>query len=270
MAEPSPPGNAPLRWLRAARDALASVLLPSDCRLCERLLLHSSRIPICEDCLASFPRISEKICSGCGLPLEDMAVTEAEEIRCADCRADRFAFDRARSFAVYEENLVRAILLLKFDRIEPLGEWFAARLAEVLARYRDLMAADLVVPVPLHRDRQKERGYNQAELLSRPLARLLDLPHRGVLLVRTKPRPDKHILTLRERWNAVRGAFATRPGSQVDNLRVLLVDDVMTTGATLDACAKALRKAGAKAVLGLTIARAGRSPLWKVQDVQHR
>jgi predicted amidophosphoribosyltransferase len=76
------------------------------------------------------------------------------------------------------------------------------------------------------------------------------------LLTRIGPRPEKHLLTLDERWEFVRGAFATRPGSQVDNLRVLLVDDVLTTGATLDSCAQTLRDAGAKSVVGLTVARA--------------
>ena len=113
---------------------------------------------------------------------------------------------------------------------------------------------------PLHRQRELQRGYNQADLVARPLARNLGLPYRAVLLTRTKPRPDKHILSLEERWESVRGAFATRPGSKVDNLRVLLVDDVMTTGATLDAAARALRDAGAKSVIGLTVARAARHP----------
>ena len=116
-------------------------------------------------------------------------------------------------------------------------------------------------PVPLHRQRYRERGYNQADLIARPLAKRLKLPYRAVLLMRTRPRPDKHILSLEERWESVRGAFATRPGSQVDKLRVLLVDDVMTTGATLDACARALREAGAKSVIGLTVARAVRQPV---------
>jgi ComF family protein len=124
-----------------------------------------------------------------------------------------------------------------------------------------LRSMDVVVPVPLHRDREKERRYNQAELLSRPLAKLLRLPHRGVLLVRKRPRPAKHLLTLRKRWAAVRGEFETCPGSQVDNQRVLLLDDVMTTGATLDACSKALRDAGAKSVVALTVARAAHNPL---------
>jgi len=149
--------------------------------------------------------------------------------------------------------------MLKFEQIEPLGEWFADRLREIATRER--IEADLVVPVPLHRQRQRERGYNQADLIARPLAKQLGLPYRAVLLVRTRPRPNKQVLSFEERWESVRGAFATRPGSQVDNLRVLLVDDVMTTGATLDACARVLRAAGAKSVLGLTVARAARHPL---------
>jgi ComF family protein len=153
------------------------------------------------------------------------------------------------------------MVLLKFEEMAPLGKWFARRLAEVAQSGDEAAAADVVVPVPLHKDRLRARGYNQAELIARPLAKLLKLPCRPVLLVRTRPRPDKLHLSLEERWESVRGAFATRPGSQVDNLRVLLVDDVMTTGATLDACARALRLAGAKSVTGLTVARALQDPL---------
>jgi ComF family protein len=155
--------------------------------------------------------------------------------------------------------VVRAILLLKFEQIEPLGAWFAERLAEMVSPDRVSPVADVVVPVPLHCERQKERGYNQAALISKPLAKRLRLPHKAVLLMRTRARPDKQVLSLEERWESVRGAFATRPGSKVDNLRVLLVDDVLTTGATLDACARALREAGAKSVIGLTAARAARN-----------
>jgi competence protein ComFC len=167
----------------------------------------------------------------------------------------------ARSYAAYEGKLIRAIVMLKFERIEPLAAWVCdaargSRLAE-----RESLAADVVVLVPLHRQRQRERGYNQADLIARPVARQLGLPYRSVLLMRTKPRPDKHRLSLSERWESVRGAFATRPGSQIDNLRVLLVDDVMTTEATLDACARVLRQAGAKSVIGLTVARAVKHPV---------
>ena len=176
-------------------------------------------------------------------------------------RLDTYSFERARSYALYEGHVIRAVLMLKFERIDPLAKWFAERLAEIHSRNREILEADIVVPVPLHRDREKERGHNQAELVSKPLAKILKLPHQGVLLVRKRPRPAKLVLTLRERWAAVRGAFEIRPGSQVDNQRVLLLDDVMTTGATLDACSKALRDAGAKSVVALTVARAAHDPL---------
>ncbi len=261
MAEARPSRSLPASWLADARDALASILIPAPCRLCGALLNHASRIPVCQECLDGFSRIPQKICAVCGLPLPDIAEAPGEALRCSACHLETYAFDRARSFAVYENEVVRAIVMLKFERIEPLARWFAKRLAEIYTRNAEILCADVVVPVPLHRDREKERGYNQAELLSKPLAKLLRLPHRGVLLVRTRPRPAKLVLTLHERWAAVRGAFETRPGSQVDNLRVLLLDDVMTTGATLDACSKALRDAGAKSVVALTVARAAHNPL---------
>ncbi len=190
-----------------------------------------------------------------------MAREPEQQLLCPPCQDKTYAFARARSFAVYQGAVVRAILLLKFEQIEPLGAWFAERLTELVKTEGAALTADVVVPVPLHPQRERERGYNQAALLSKPLAKRLQLPHRAVLLMRTRARPDKQVLSLEERWASVRGAFATRPGSQVDNLRVLLVDDVLTTGATLDACARALREAGAKSVFGLTIARAVRSPL---------
>lgn len=261
MAASAPSRFLAVRWLAEARDALASILIPGPCRLCGRLLSHSSRIPVCDACLDGFPRLPEKICVRCGIPMPDVTEVPGETVRCAACRIGTYSFEYARSFALYEDEMIRAVLLLKFERIEPLASWFAARLAEIVAQNAEALAADVIVPVPLHRDREKERGYNQADLLSKPLAKLLKLPHQGVLLVRKRPRPAKHVLTLRERWAAVRGAFEIRPGSQVDNRRVLLLDDVMTTGATLDACSKALRDAGAKSVVALTVARAAHYPL---------
>ena len=262
-----PSGRGGRGWLAGIGDALVSVFFPAGCRICDELLTSASRVPICGACLASFVPVPQPACEVCGRPLpafvnEPASVRdEGRALLCPACRDKTYAFERARSFAVYEGALVQAILLLKYEQIEPLGAWFAERLAEVVKEQGSALAADVVVPVPLHRQRERERGYNQAALLSKPLAKRLGLPHKAVLLMRTRARPEKQILTLEERWESVRGAFATRPGSQVDNLRVLLLDDVLTTGATLDACARALLEAGAKSVVGLTVARAARNPL---------
>jgi len=244
------------RWLNEAGGALASILFPAGCRICDQLLTRASRVPICDTCLNSFPALPHGKCDVCGLPLPDFAPTETEPRICPTCQQNTYAFACARSFGVYQGALARAIVMLKFEEMQPLGEWLARRLAELVKLEGAAMEADVVVPVPLHRDRQRERGYNQAAMISKPLAKALGLPHKAVLLMRTRPRPDKQVLSLAERWTSVRGAFATRPGSQVDKLRVLLVDDVVTTGATLDGCSRALLDSGAKSVVGLTVARA--------------
>jgi ComF family protein len=259
-------------WLSMVGDALISTLFPADCLICDHLLTRGTRLPICDPCLASFVRMPATLCDICGSAIDPPFASSAEPLpslnaaaapppTCHFCKNRKYNFDRARSFAIYEAQIVPAVLLLKFERIGPLGAWFAQRLGELVRHEGSLLQADIVVPVPLHSIRQRERGYNQAELIAKPLAKLLGLPCRPVLLTRTRPRPDKRILSSAERWDSVRGAFATRSGSQVDNLRVLLLDDVLTTGATLDACAQVLRGAGAKTVIGLTVARAAHPPL---------
>lgn len=241
--------------IRAIAGALSSVLFPAPCRICDELLTNASRIPVCERCLNGFERISEPMCQCCGRPFISLHAADAIQPLCRLCRVGEYAFDRARSFGVYDDALSSAIVLLKYEGVRRLGDWFAGRLAELVAKYAHDWRIDLVVPVPLHARRLQERGYNQAELIAKPLAKKLRLRFGKYLLVRTKPRPPQLILSRTERWNSVRGAYATRERARVDNLRILLVDDVLTTGATLDACSRTLKKAGAKAVFALTVAR---------------
>jgi competence protein ComFC len=243
--------------VRELAGALASVIFPAPCRICGQLLENASRIPFCSACLACLAPYAGPICLRCGRPLVSTVVSEdGAEPLCGLCRRGLYDFDFARSSASYTPAVARAIVLLKYEELVPLGRWFATRLLDVARAHAEQCAADVVVPVPLHPARLRERGYNQAELIARPLARGLGLPCRSYLLVRTRPRPDKLTLTLRERWRSVRGAYAIRQGRRVDNLRVLLVDDVLTTGATLDACSRALRRGGASYVAALTVARA--------------
>jgi ComF family protein len=243
--------------LQNVYGALASVFFPAPCRLCGELLDRAGRIPICRSCLASLRPLTGPSCARCGRPFASPIAVEVENLPlCHICRRGLYDFDFARSYGAYTRDMARAIILLKYHGVTRLAAWFAAGLRETFRQNHEKCLADVVVPVPAHALRLRERGYNHAELIAKPLARSLGLPCRSYLLVRTRPRADKLRLTLRERWRSVRGVYTIRQGQRVDNLRVLLVDDVLTTGATLDACSRALRKAGAAGVVALTVARA--------------
>jgi len=243
---------------RGVREALASLVFPAPCRICAQILDTGNRLPFCHACLRALRQeLPEPLCDRCGLPIVSTAVTGGiSKPQCHLCRNQVYDFDFARSFGAYTPSMARAILLLKYSDVTPIGAWLAQQLAALVSRQPQEFAADGVVPVPLDRGRLRERGYNQAELIAKPLAGLLGIPFRSYLLVRTRPRPNQLRLTRRERWETVRGAYATQETAQVDKLRVLLVDDVFTTGATLDACSRALRRAGAARVACLTVARA--------------
>jgi ComF family protein len=250
--------------LKCALDSLISVLFPAPCRICGQTLTTASRVPICSTCLNELERIIDPLCACCGRPLvapvTQPTATQSTwprnvELRCRLCRGEFYAFDRARSFAVYDRALSEAVLLLKYEQVTSLADWFGARLAQIAIEARPDWRVDVVVPVPLHRDRRRERGYNQAELIAKPIARRLKLSLDAKLLRRTKPRPPQLVLSRAEHWKSVRGAYATPEGMKIDNLRILLVDDVLTTGATLDASSRALKNAGASAAFGLTVGR---------------
>jgi competence protein ComFC len=244
--------------LRGVREALSSLVFPAPCRICGQILDTGNRIPFCHSCLRALKQeLPDPLCTCCGRPIVSTAVVGGiSKPQCHLCRNQVYDFDFARSFGAYSPPMAGAILLLKYGDVTPIGTWFAQQLAALAGRQPQEYAADAVVPVPLDRGRLRERGYNQAELIAKPLAFLLRIPFRSYLLVRTRPRPNQLRLTRRERWDTVRGAYATQETAQVDKLRVLLVDDVFTTGATLDACSRALKRAGAAWVACLTVARA--------------
>ena len=119
-------------WLSEASDALVSLIFPGGCRICDELLRDARRVPICDECLTSFQRVPSLACEICARPLPGLMQKEGEQQLCSACRDKTYAFDRARSYAIYQGRLVQAILLLKFEQIAPLGNWFAERLAELV------------------------------------------------------------------------------------------------------------------------------------------
>lgn len=186
-------------------------------------------------------------------------------ILCGQCRVDEFDFDAARVFGIYRGNLRALILQLKFYRRERLGKRLGALLAAPWERI-DFTGAEgrlLLVPVPLFRSRERERGFNQARLLAQGLACRLAKSPKGRkaqvaarVLVRTRSTQPQTGLKFSDRRDNVRHAFTVRDPERVKDRVVVLVDDVMTTGATLGACAKILKKAGASKVYAVALARA--------------
>jgi ComF family protein len=173
---------------------------------------------------------------------------------CGYCRRGVFSFDAARSFAAYDGALRDILQHFKYHSFRPLARQLGDRLCETLERF-PTEAWDLVLPVPLHRNRERQRGFNQADLLARRVGRIAGIRLGDQDCVRVRDTPPQAGLRAAERRKNVKGAFAVpRPG-RVRGLRILLVDDVVTTGATVDACAGALKEAGARSVSVLSLAR---------------
>ena len=240
--------------MRAAFEGLASVLFAARCRLCEHLLTSASRVPVCPGCLGRVrPLELLASCERCQRPLSLAAQPPEATALCGACRQEETVFDRLRTFGAYDGELRQMILLLKYESVRslarPLGGW----LALLLHQHPELGEVDALVPVPLHRRRQRTRGYNQAELLARELSRWIKLRMEAGWLRRVKDTASQTGLTLTQRVENVQGAFATT--AKLDRTRILLVDDVCTTGATLNACARTLKRAGAESVQAVTVAR---------------
>ena len=187
---------------------------------------------------------------------------ESGDSLCGTCRQGDLEFDLARSYGLYAGNLRKAILHLKFHGREYLGDRLGALLARAWEALPEPDSA-LVAPVPLHSSRRRERGFNQAELLARGLVRSLRKERRirGLRLVagslrRIRATVPQVGLSLSARRENVSGVFSVARPEEMRNRTVVVVDDVMTTGATLSACAAALKRAGAARVLALSLARA--------------
>ena len=235
---------------RAALDAL----LPPLCLSCQAIVDQPGAV--CAACWAKLSFLGAPMCRRCGLPFPHDVGAEAE---CAACVADPPPWDRARAVFSYDEASRGLILGFKHaDRLHgapAFGRWLARAGAELVSE------ADIIAPVPLHWLRLALRRYNQAALLARALAQAANRPWIPDLLKRTRRTPSQGHLSRSERQKNVAGAFRARAryGDQIAGKRVLIVDDVLTTGATARASAKALLAAGAAAVDIVTLARVVRA-----------
>ena len=219
---------------------VVDLLLPPRCGGC-----RSVGSWLCERCHASIRRLEEPLCRRCGVEVDSAR-------RDCGCRARLPSLTRLRSAVVYEGPAEAAIHRFKYEGWRRLARPLAQLLAERLVV--EGVSAPWVVAVPLHPSRRRQRGFNQADLLAAELRRILVVGAPGGELVRTRPTPPQVGKDRRTRHDNVKDAFLWR-GLALAGEAVLVVDDVATTGATLDACAKALRQAGSGPVTGVSVAR---------------
>ena len=233
-----------INWLNQTRNALLDLMLPPRCVHCQ-----DADQWLCQACFEKIDFIQPPVCTRCGTPLDPRLSG------CEECERNQLvAIDGIRSAAHFLDNPIRsAILQLKYQNHKAIGSTLAQILSSSYRKYG--IAADVIIPVPLHKSRFKERGYNQCELLARPLGEMLGLPVNTHSLRRVKRTKTQMTLAQSERHQNVRGAFDCT-GCDLADLTILLIDDVCTTGSTLDSCATALKASAVTAVWGLTLVRA--------------
>jgi ComF family protein len=238
-----------LRIAQAAADAILAVVLAPACAACAAPLDQPTRGAVCARCWRAVLPITPPLCDRCGDPLPAWRAVSLAAARCPRCRRGVRAVDRACAIGGYDDPLRAIVHALKYDGrrslARPLGAMMRERGAELLA------GAGAVVPVPLHGSRRRQRGFNQAD----DLARHLGLPVCRALK-RVRATPTQTGLPAARRRRNVHDAFApNRRARGLAGAIVVLIDDVSTTGATLDACARVLKEIGVAEVRALTAAR---------------
>lgn len=203
----------------------------------------------CPKCLSEVEVLHSSYCLSCGNPIS------ASKRLCPDCANRHLICNDMASWAVFEGKLRTAIHDMKYKNDLGLGDYFSTFLIDLLRERK--WEVDIVLPVPISKPRKKDRGYNQSELLSLPVASFFNLPHSNSALQRIKATESQIRLGASERFLNMEGAFYGNPAT-LKGKRVLVIDDIITTGATMEQCAKALFTAGAEKVYGLSIAKTRR------------
>jgi ComF family protein len=235
---------------------LVDIIYPLRCHLCGRFFPpHEDRPPpkqLCSDCRTALSPVTHPMCTICGLPFAPL--TGRDHV-CENCLRKTPWFDLARAPYLYTGRLMEAIHRFKYKSethlISSLGPLLSTFAREWIHDFADL----LTIPVPLHKRRLRARGFNQSLFLARVISRELATPLDYLSLIRTRHTRAQAGLSKEERRKNVRNAFSVLNSEIIEDKEILLVDDVFTTGHTLNECARTLKKSGARAVICLTLAR---------------
>ncbi len=234
-------------WL----DAGLNFIYPPVCQVCGQNRASAREGYVCPDCWLNVQFIQEPFCERCGLPYEGEIQGAFE---CSNCRDTQLHFRAARSAVVANPFLLEVIHRYKYSK----ALWFEPFLVDLLTRQTKSVLPtdwDYIVPVPLHPVKQREREFNQAERLARALGRQLSIPVNPGLLSRIEFTRSQTKLDKIHRRENMRGAFAFNRSAKLNGERIILLDDVLTTGATTNACAGVLKRAGAGDICVWTVAR---------------
>lgn len=244
--------KATINNLKAMMSAGLAFVYPESCQLCGEERAKISDGLVCSSCWQQVRFIRAPFCERCGLPYEGDITTKFE---CGNCKEMELHFSSARSAVIATTAAMEAIQRFKYNQ----ARWFEPFLADLLLREAVPVLReqkwDCVVPVPLHPVKEREREFNQAERIAAHLAKALNLPLKTDHLRRVLPTNTQTRLTKQERAENMRNAFLVRDKVKLDGQRIIIIDDVFTTGATTSACAKVLLRAGASDVCVWTVAR---------------
>ncbi len=273
------------RVLRSPVEDVSCALLPSVCRICNQPLLHLSASPVCHACWHTLPEQTAPRCTLCGAAFDiqrgfrrlESANTLFPESLCELCERARPPFAQAAAYGVYQDTLRALIHLLKYEGVRSVAAPLGALLALTIAKMPDLPDALTVVAVPLHPDKERQRGFNQTILLAEATLHTLR-KQQGTLRASSLPQLEPALralgrqratesqsnLSARDRRRNLRGAFFVAEPQRIAGRSILLLDDIYTTGATARECARVLLAAGAAAVHVATLARSQREgvALW--------
>jgi ComF family protein len=240
------------RVLDKILPGLFDLVFPRNCILCRGFHPATADDPLCPACFSRIAFNHPPFCVKCSRPL----AAYTDEGLCADCRRLMPAFDRAWAATLYTGPMAELIPRYKFHHKTALRKTFVAIIRHFLKRYEIALTADIILPVPLHPARLRERGYNQSALIAESLAGALGIPPALNGLERVRHTPRQSELGQKDRFTNIRGAFRMKPSSEFTGKSVILVDDLLTTGATASEAAKTLKDAGAAeiTVIALSIA----------------
>ena len=238
-------------------EGLLNLVFPLNCKICKTPIRESKGYSICEDCFKTIKLIEQPYCVKCGKPLIPTEFfIQNREILCFDCKNKKYSFEFSRSTGVYDKVLKKCIHLFKYYGEKKLAKPLGKLMVDYLVKNDEFKKRiDLIIPVPLHKNDLRKRGFNQSILLGRVVGNYFSISVGEKVLIKKKLTPFQANLSKKEREKNILRAFLVEKPKEIKGKNILILDDVFTTGATVEECTKELMKARAKNIFVLTLAR---------------